>query len=401
MWFYLILALLFTCAISKQDQEKETYQSEQEIYRGKLIYLQILTSNGFYSPLEIYPTDENKESAWPQGLTKLTKLGMLQQYQLGKFLRKVYGDFITSDPTEVETFSAADDRTLESALCFLASLYSPTKEWRFVPKLEWQPVPVPHIEGPYDRFLGYLPYCPRMFSEIRKIIKSQPGQEFINKDEFLYSFWANNSGMPMNDWNDVTRLFDTLQRENNTGLEVPEWAKLYWHEMKRITDAAYRWNHNSRVGLKLKIGPLLELMTERLKFKTLEDDPNRNTKVNVYVTHDWNIVALLMSTFRFNGLRPPPCATIIWELYQRYNNYQVRMLYYNSSTPELGYQDPFMFTVRGCTEYCPLAYFINFFRDYIPKDWNKLCGLKKVKSLESDESGRPFSLSDEKNPGQP
>ncbi|XP_035226832.1 prostatic acid phosphatase-like [Stegodyphus dumicola] len=141
-------------------------------------------------------------------------------------------------------------------------------------------------------------------------------------------------------------------------------------------------------------------MTERLKFKTLEDDPNRNTKVNVYVTHDWNIAALLMSTFRFNGFRPPPCATIVWELYRRYNNYQVRMLYYNSSNPELGFQDPFMFTVRGCTEYCPLAYFVNFFRDYIPKDWNKLCGLKKVKSLESDESGRPFSLSDEKNPGK-
>ncbi|XP_035220085.1 testicular acid phosphatase homolog [Stegodyphus dumicola] len=183
MWFYLILALLFTFAISKQDRKKEIYESEQEIYRGELIYLQILTSNGFYSPLELYPTDENKESAWPEGLTKLTKLGMLQQYQLGKFLRKVYGDFITSNPTEVEAFSAADDRTLESALCFLASLYSPTKEWRFLPKFEWQPVPVPHIEGPYDRFLGYLPYCPRMFSEIRKIIKSQPGQEFINKDE--------------------------------------------------------------------------------------------------------------------------------------------------------------------------------------------------------------------------
>ncbi|XP_054723561.1 prostatic acid phosphatase-like [Uloborus diversus] len=203
--------------------------------------------------------------------------------------------------------------------------------------------------------------------------------------------------MELNNWNDVARLYDVVSREAKCDLYVPSWAKAYWKEMERIASAAYKFNFDTKFSIKAKVGPLIDLMVDRMRAKTMEDDPNPDVKLHVYVTHDWNMASFLMSLFRFNGIIPPPAATVTLELYRYFDTYTVRMLYFNSSTPELGVQEPNVLTIRGCAEYCPLAYVANYFHDYMPKDWYKVCGLKlKREEEDENESGRPFSLSDNK-----
>ncbi|GBM48911.1 Lysosomal acid phosphatase [Araneus ventricosus] len=358
--------------------------------KRELAYLQILTTNGFYAPLSLYPNDENTEDDWPEGMGLLPKLGKLQQYEMGKYLRNFYDHFITSDPGEVDAFSSFEDRSTISLISFLASLYAPTKEWQFMPGFKWQPIVLCYMEKK-DIFFSYKDRCMTQLEERTKILSSWPVREHVRNDEFLYTYWSENSGILIEDQLDVALLYDTIDKEQRAGLKVPRWARMYLDDMKRISDYAYTWLYNSTTSLQLKVGPLIDLLTVRMRVKTMPDNPDPNIVVSVYVTHDWNLAAVLSAMRLSNGLRPPPCATITFEMYKQDEEYTVRTLFFNSTNPEMGAdQEPRPLVLDGCTEYCPLSNFVQFFEPVIPENHTVLCG-KKLKAMdsESDEDDDP------------
>ncbi|GBM93921.1 hypothetical protein AVEN_18510-1 [Araneus ventricosus] len=55
------------CYVSTVDNVEKSGKRE-------LVYLQILTTNGFYAPLSLYPNDENTEDDWPEGMGLLPKV---------------------------------------------------------------------------------------------------------------------------------------------------------------------------------------------------------------------------------------------------------------------------------------------------------------------------------------
>ncbi|GBO34315.1 hypothetical protein AVEN_199045-1 [Araneus ventricosus] len=125
--------------------------------------------------------------------------------------------------------------------------------------------------------------------------------------------------------------------------------------------------------------------------KTMPDDRDSKIIVSVYATHDWNLAAVLSAMRLSNGLRPPPCATITFEMYKQDEEYTVRTLFFNSTNPEMGAdQEPHPLVLDGCTEYCPLSNFVQFFESIIPeyKKYNMLCG-KKLKGSEDVEDNDP------------
>ncbi|CAL1291344.1 unnamed protein product [Larinioides sclopetarius] len=219
MWRFFFLAgltCLFLDHVFTVDDVKKSGKRE-------LVYLQLLTTNGFHAPLSLYPNDENTEDDWPEGMGLLTKLGKLQQYEMGKFLRKFYHHFITSDPGEVDAFSSFEDRSTIGLVTLMASLYAPTEEWEFLPGFKWQPTVLCYME---------------------------------KKDIVLYAYWSENSRVNIKNQLDVALLYDIIDKELNAGLKVPRWAKLYLADMKRISDYAYTWLYNSTKGLQLKIARL-------------------------------------------------------------------------------------------------------------------------------------------------
>ncbi|GFY44667.1 lysosomal acid phosphatase [Trichonephila inaurata madagascariensis] len=319
MWKYLILIVLL-CHFQKDQAQQESPNTGRD-----LAYLQILTTNGFYAPLSLYAKDENTEDDWPEGMGLLPKLGKLQQYELGKYLRKRYNHFITSNPGEVDAFSSFEDRSTISLLSLMASLYAPTEEWQFVPGFKWQPIVLSYMEE------------------------------------------------------------DDIEK---AGLKVPRWARMYLHDMKRITDYAYTWNYNTTSSLQLKVGALIDLITVRMRAKALPDDPSPEIKVSVYVTHDWNLAALLSAMQLSNGMRPPPCATITFEMYREGEDHTVRTFFFNDTHPETGVdQEPHPLVLDGCTEYCPLSTFVQFFHNVIPDNYTELCGdlMESVEYPDEDE----------------
>lgn len=79
----------------------------------------------------------------------------------------------------------------------------------------------------------------------------------------------------------------------------------------------------------------------------------------------------------YNKLLGNYCATVLLELHELSDSSPaVRLLYLNSTTPERGDQEPYVLTLEGCSEYCPLDFFVDFTKDLIPLDWERECGLK-------------------------
>lgn len=77
---------------------------------------------------------------------------MIQHYYLGKFLRLRYDGFISSEYSPFEVYYRSSDynRTLESAQCNAAGMFSNNINNQFIKELKWRPVPIHTIQKNLD-----------------------------------------------------------------------------------------------------------------------------------------------------------------------------------------------------------------------------------------------------------
>ncbi|GBO17238.1 Testicular acid phosphatase, partial [Araneus ventricosus] len=107
--------------------------------------------HGERAPISLYKNDPNKADFWLGGLAKLTRFGKRHHYAIGKFLRSMYKDFLTTDPKEVCANSSSLDRCLRGAAVTVAALYEPEGIWKFEDDLNWQPIPVYYLPKDEDK----------------------------------------------------------------------------------------------------------------------------------------------------------------------------------------------------------------------------------------------------------
>ncbi|GFV98442.1 testicular acid phosphatase homolog [Trichonephila clavipes] len=301
-----------------------------------------------------------------------SRLGKKQNYQVGKYLRFLYGDFITSDPNEVKVNSSEAPRCMMSALASIATFYSPQGWWKFDEDIDWQPIPVNYLPKEIDKYLSFQSVCPRAILETLKVMESREVQEYLQKHKNMLDDISRITGaQTCNKWNTFL-LYDALFIEKKYNLTIPKDVEPYWNEFEEFALTALQWAYGSPEIVRLRAGPLLQNIIENMNRKIAGDMPKR--KVQMYCSHDVIISALLLAMNIPHVPRPPYAATLLIELHKMSDDTKsVRLLYLNSTNPEQEIDHPHLLHLDGCTEFCPLQHFIESTRHMIPEDWSKEC----------------------------
>uniref|UniRef100_A0A914DG09 Lysosomal acid phosphatase n=1 Tax=Acrobeloides nanus TaxID=290746 RepID=A0A914DG09_9BILA len=141
--------------------------------------------HGDRTPSVLIPTDvNNTEETWELGLGELTKLGLQQEFRLGRFLRERYDGFLSKkySPFEIYVRSSDYNRTLVSAQANMAGLFSPTDEEIFMPDIKWRPIPVHTIPKYLDKLLNDEISCPNAEAELNRVYEEDAKAKQIERE---------------------------------------------------------------------------------------------------------------------------------------------------------------------------------------------------------------------------
>ncbi|XP_014662349.1 PREDICTED: prostatic acid phosphatase-like [Priapulus caudatus] len=326
------------------------------------------------------PNDPNKEDSWPQGWGQLTTVGMNEQFNLGRWLRRRYDGFLNSSYVrkEIHVRSTDVDRTLMSAQCNLAGLYEPMGAQRWDPDIRWQPIPV-HTESE-DYLLMHDAPCPRYDA---LLTAARQSEAFLSTQEREQPFlerltrWAGTKALLSNVWS----IFDTVFCEHQHNMT--RWiggggdADAAFEHMRALSDLDMTFDFYNDEMSRLKGGPLLGEVVRHMSDRAASDAAGE--KFFVYSAHDTTVAPFLGAMRVFDGRIPPYTATAIVELHEfAEGEFSVKVLYRNATTTTQRRDDDddlhdLTALLPGCADPCPLARFVDGCRDMVPADVRSEC----------------------------
>ncbi|KAL0112370.1 hypothetical protein PUN28_012004 [Cardiocondyla obscurior] len=357
---FIISTMLAYTAFASHITEPDTLQQVVFLFR-----------HGDRTPTETYPKDPYKDYNWPNGWGSLTKKGMLELYNLGQWMRLKYDAVIGRkfESTATLARSSYADRCVMSAQALFAGLFVPRFEDEFVPGLTWTPVPVHSIPRNLDKLITVKAPCPRLENALKQAYAEEAERSGAKMADY-YKELANYTGQNISTITDVEFLYNTLEIEEQHGLQLPEWTrKFYNNEMREIAARSLAIFTDGVIQKRLRGGPLLKEILKNME----ESRSNSKAKRSYfYSAHDITIVNVLRAMGFTNELfKPDYGATLILELHFANNavDQEVKVLYLNNTQTENAYS----LKIPNCANPCLLQNLKQAWHEVIPNDWDAEC----------------------------
>ncbi|VDK56769.1 unnamed protein product [Anisakis simplex] len=331
--------------------------------------LQILFRHGERAPTKIliFPNEDPKIlDKFPIEAGELTNDGIMQEYQLGQYIRTTYDKFLGKRyiPSQIRVLAGTDNRTVVSALSVLASLFPPEGDQVWSQLLKWQPIAV-HSQPILDQFaIGAFDSCPNLMDTYQ----NTDVYKKIAADDTPFKQWLTQmTGIEVNDPIIYNQVLDCLiSRTSLKDLPPPMWAQ---------NDTILGMVSEKHIRLNAQITDLILAESGgwlyNLFVEGIENRINNltNHKLLLYAAHDGNILTF-GKFFAIPQLStmPPFGSAIVLEHHLRNGDHVVELWFHsfqsNSRT---------QIAIPGCGDPCLFNDFKRMNRRFSSSSWTFLC----------------------------
>ncbi|OQV22808.1 Prostatic acid phosphatase [Hypsibius exemplaris] len=354
--------------------------------------VQLIFRHGDRAPLHAYKNDPYPESMWENGMGRLTKIGMEQQFEAGKFYRQRYSKFLDPSygPNQVYIRSSDTDRTLESAEAFAAGLFPPTPEteWNGDLGKSWRPVSIHTIPLDEENLLSKKTACPAFFRLAKEAVDLPEARRLYKKYRAVFEYVVKGSGLSAPDraaaWNVTFHVHDVIYCQRAHGKPLPVWMnESVYTDIAFLSDSFFQLQFGAnkdkpraRLAGGNFLALLLKQMQDAVRSNVTAADKDR-TKAFIYSAHDSTVAGILATLELYNGYNkstgfigiPQYTSTVLIELFK---NNTVRISFKNT-LKEIASLEPQVLQHANCGIFCPFDKLVEITKDYVVKDWDKEC----------------------------
>uniref|UniRef100_A0A1I7TKZ6 Lysosomal acid phosphatase n=2 Tax=Caenorhabditis tropicalis TaxID=1561998 RepID=A0A1I7TKZ6_9PELO len=362
----LLLLLLSASSSTMASNSKETGIRADT---STLEYVHSIWRHGDRTPAELLSLEDIRK--WPEGIGELTEEGAAQQYRLGKWLRRRYGEWLGDFRRDTIYIRSSDyNRTLMSAMANMAGLFPPKRP--LTPGINWQPIPVHTRPKATDKELYEDAKCPMAELEMSKQWKSKKADGIRKKYARELAFFAEKLNLKNMELKVTWAIYDNFFCEQQHNIPWPKWMNSTL--FSRVTDL---YNEVSQLDFhtetlrRLRGGTLLEEILNRFKDK-INGNLGENAKFYAYSAHDSTIAALLATFGIFYEIYPKYATCLLVEMHKLQNETRIIRVFHKNETD---IDRLIEYSIPGCSPPCTLQKLLEDLSRYFPSDWETECGL--------------------------
>ncbi|XP_063984897.1 venom acid phosphatase Acph-1-like [Diachasmimorpha longicaudata] len=315
---------------------------------------------------ESFPTSPYAEADfYPYRYGQLTNKGKQRAYDLGKYIRGRYSEFLgdTYNPNILTARSSDLDRTKASLQAVIIGMYPPPPEAKWSPELNLNNIEINYVPWNKDSLL--LPVVsPKFISAVHEVESLPEVQEEVGKFRGFLEDLSKWTGSKITTMKQCGSVYQGLSGLQSFGLPLPAWTTGIFPK-GMLFDAAclhYRIQSYNNILKALNGGAILKYFTKSMLDAVPSEGPPER-KIVLLSGHDTNIAGLLATLGTPADPVPDYCSAIFVELWAKNEAHFVKIHYYPGSSDK---RVPLK--LPGCDELCSLDDFIKLFSDALPAE---------------------------------
>ncbi|CAK1588916.1 unnamed protein product [Parnassius mnemosyne] len=351
----------------------------------ELVFTFLVHRHGDRTPVQeyLYLSDKPEllqKITEPLGYGQLTDLGKRRAYELGKFIRNRYSDYLSPKYNQSEIYIRSTDSTRAkmTVLVAMAAVYRPDGHG-WIEDINWVPVPYTTVPLRYDFLMGFN--CPR-FDEYKKKLLTTYIPEMAKYNDVLDRL----SSVLKNDIRStpvkIFYAYDLFISQTHMGIPVEPSIEKMMPDIKEAADKAFDILFANDTLLPLKAGLLLNEFFE-VSASAVAGEPTQ--KVRIYSAHDNNVYAFeaISKAIPRQGV-PPYAGLFALELRRvvKTGRYVVLPIYVKSPGEQVQYLE-----IKGCGgPLCDLKKFYDITSPYLldVDEWKKRCNYDENATFNSE-----------------